>query len=457
MLCVSIRPQNEEELLKDFAKADALADFVEVRVDGFDKLPVDLLKKLFKRPTIASIGTLQEANLLERLASLHPTWLDVPSTIPLVATLKSRHPELKIITSYHDFDKTPDNLEEIFKQLQTLGGDKIKLVVQANCGLDGLKLLHFLKRQKKPLTSFCMGENGSFTRVLAPLYGSEITYSCLPEKETAPGQLSCHELLFIYHFRKLSEKTKPFALIGKPIAQSPSFITHNALFEKIGFDAVYVKIPLGSEEIKQSLPLIESLGFQGLSVTHPLKAAITDSIYNTVGWKDGQAHYLNTDGKGLLDAIEMHGSVKDKKVVLLGAGATGQAIAQEAKKRGAHLTITNRTEAKAYLFSKLLNCHYFPWNLSHLLAMPYDILINATTVGMHQESLPLSKQHIRKEAIVADVILNADTPFLQMAREQGAKVVTGYEMWFRQAAYQFCFWKEDLKYEEVLEWLKASL
>lgn len=457
MLCVSIRPQTEEELLADFALAAEKADLVEVRVDGFKTIPFDILKKLFKKPTLLSIGALDDAPLLRKLAALGPTWLDVPSTIPIIPELKIAHTALKIICSYHDYEKTPDNLQEIFHALQMQGADLVKLVTYANRGLDGLQLLHFLRLQKTPIASFCMGECGAFTRVLAPVFGGAITYSCLPDKPTAPGQVSCDELLSIYRFRKLSPKTKPFALIGKPITQSPSFITHNAVFEKIGLNAVYVKIPLGYDEAQEGMHLLETLGFAGLSVTHPLKAAITDSPYNTVSWKDGTAHFLNTDGKGLLDAIETHGSIKGKKVILIGAGSTAQAIALEAKKRGACLTITNRTEAKAYLMAKLVDCDYFSWNLPHLLATPYDVLINATTVGMKGDRLPLSEQHIRKESIVADVILNAETPLLQMANSAGAKVVTGYEMWFRQAAYQFCFWKEELHYEEVLSWLKASL
>lgn len=457
MLCVSIRPQNEQELLQDFAQASSLGDLVEIRVDGFSEIPFATLKELFRQPTLAGIGSKQDPELLRTLASLGPTWLDVPSDIPIHEEIKRNYPDVKIICSYHDYKETPDTLYETLTELQKHKADLIKFVTYAHCGLDGLRMLELVKNSPVPLIGFCMGDAGSFTRVLAPVFGSQMTYSCLDGKETAAGQVSAQQLLAIYHYRKLSSKTIPYALIGTPVSQSISFITHNALFEKLGMDAVYVKIPMGLEESQEGYEIIQRLGFGGISVTTPLKGALNAEIINTVKWTCGSPSFLNSDGVALLDAIEEIAPIKDKKLILLGAGATGLACAQEAKKRGAQVTIVNRTEAKAYLFAKVLGCDYAPWNMSLVLASPYDILINATTVGMKGDTLPITPKQIRKDAVIADVIFSPMTSLIEMAQKSGAKVVTGQEMWFRQAAYQFCFWKEGLKYTEVLSWLKESL
>lgn len=452
MLCASIRPQSEQEFTEDFhTAAKQGVDLIEVRVDGFSHIPFDLLKKHAASNVLFSMGKLRSKELLHKLADLYPGFLDVPHDLPLIPTVRQKYPKIRLIASYHDYEKTPDNLESILSELKTLKADYIKIVTFAQNSLDGVRLLSFLQKTDENIACFCMGEKGSFTRVLAPLYGSKITYACLPSKPTAEGQLSCDELLTTYHFRKLARSTTPYALVGDPLALSPSHITHNALFRNLGQDAVYVKIPLTKEEAQEGFRFFADLGFGGLSVTHPLKRAFSDGVYNTVCWKETKATFCNTDGVGMLDAIEQHGAVFGKKMLLLGAGATAYSIAKEAILRGADLIITNRTEVKAKAVASELCCRHVPWNLD---ALPeYDILINATTVGMQGEKIGI--REIRKNSVVADCILRKDTDLLTLAAARGATIVRGLEMWLRQAAYQFCFWDTTLTYEKVLSWLQA--
>lgn len=457
MLCVSIRPQNEAALIEDFSTARKTCELVEVRIDGFEQIPFDLLQTLMHTPVILSIGQKKDPVLLQKLGSLQPTWLDVPHDIPLFEQLRANVPNVKLICSYHNFEETPQDLKAIRDALKAQKADLIKFVTIAKTGLDGLRMLALLKETKEPMSCFCMGESGSFTRVLAPLFGSKLTYACLPDKPTAPGQLSVQELVDIYGYHRLSQATTPYALVGWPVVQSPSHIVHNANFWRLGMDAVYVKVPLRAHEASWSFRYLQELGFGGISVTHPLKNAFSQEANNSVRWIAGKPCFFNSDGRAMLDAIEEIELIKQKKMILIGAGATAQAIAKEALIRGASLVVTNRTDAKARHLAEQLGCQHAPWNLAHLLSSPYDVLVNATTVGTENEALPIDDGSLRKEAIIADVILQKETPLMRMAQNCGARVVSGREMWLRQAAYQVCFWKEGLVYNEVLTQLRKLL
>lgn len=96
--------------------------------------------------------------LLCELAALHPVYLDVPAHFPQEFFVKLRHqfPDVQLIASYHDYEKTGDNLEEIFKQLLALRPDLIKIATFAQSSVDGLKMLLFLKKHAKrfPMTAF---------------------------------------------------------------------------------------------------------------------------------------------------------------------------------------------------------------------------------------------------------------------------------------------------------------
>lgn len=458
MLCVSIRPASEKELVEDFEKAKKLGDLVEVRTDGFKKIPFQALQSLLTSfPVLLSDGPNGDAEKLWQLAALQPEYLDVPQGSIELSKIRKLYPKIKLILSYHNFHETPESIDEIFAALECHKPDIIKLVTYAKTSLDGLRMLERQSKTHAKLALFCMGEKGSFTRILGPLYGAAITYSCLSGKETAPGQVAAEELLSLYNFKNLSKKSVPYALIGDPLASSPMHIIHNALIRRQKLDAVFVKLTISIHEFEPALSLMKKLNFKGISVTHPLKGAFGDDIYNAIRFKKSKPEYLNSDGVALLDAIEKEGKIENKQVIILGAGAAGQVIAKEAIARGARVTLSNRTEVKSYLLARLFRCEHARWeNLHQLLSTkPYDVLINATSLGANGDALPIKAVNFRSTSLVADIVLQPSTPFLEMAAMRGCRTISGREMWLRQAAYQFCFWIDDLVYEDVLSQLRS--
>ena len=138
--------------------------------------------------------------------------------------------------------------------------------------------------------------------------------------------------------------------------------------------------------IREFFELISHLPFGGFSVTIPLKElvySLMDEItpigkavgaINTITFRDGKAIGTNTDALGALNAIEKHGAVKGEKFAILGAGGTARAICYEAKRRGAVISVFNRTPERAKTLAKEFNA--VGYSLGEFSIHPYDILVN---------------------------------------------------------------------------------
>ncbi|MCE8423120.1 MAG: type I 3-dehydroquinate dehydratase [Candidatus Methanoperedens sp.] len=100
-----------------------------------------------------------------------------------------------VLISSHDFKKTPgtDVMKEILNEALTAGADIAKLAVTPNSLDDVLRLLDVTLHAKGAVCTIAMGELGRHSRVIAPVYGSVLTYGYV-ETLAAPGQYRVDEL-----------------------------------------------------------------------------------------------------------------------------------------------------------------------------------------------------------------------------------------------------------------------
>jgi shikimate dehydrogenase len=243
---------------------------------------------------------------------------------------------------------------------------------------------------------------------------------------------------------------KVCCLIGDPIEHSLSPLIHNAGYQALGMDYVY--LPFQVKDIKGAIAGIKKLGIRGASVTMPHKArvieyvdeidrlAIETGAVNTIVNNDGVLTGYNTDYQGALQALEEATPLEGKKAILIGSGGAATAIALGLKRGGARLVILNRTEEKAKRLAEMLDAEDSGGleKLNELSSA--DILINATPVGMwsqtDQSLIPQSLLH--NKLIVFDTVYNPkETRLLSEAREKGCTIVYGYKMFLYQAALQF--------------------
>ncbi|HEY77891.1 MAG TPA: shikimate dehydrogenase [Dehalococcoidia bacterium] len=248
----------------------------------------------------------------------------------------------------------------------------------------------------------------------------------------------------------VSGNTRVCCLIGDPVAHSLSPLVHNAGYQALGIDFIYVSFQ--ARDIKPAIEAIRGLGIRGASITVPHK--ITAMPYldhvddeareigavNTVVNNNGVLTGYNSDGTGARQALEEVTTLAGKKAVLIGSGGGAVAIAAALKKSGTRLVILNRTVEKARHLAKMVNADDFG-DLDKLTAVSSaDILINATQVGMWpgvSESV-IPRELLHQRLTVFDIVYNPrETRLLTEAKEKGCPVVYGYRMLLYQAARQF--------------------
>ena len=257
--------------------------------------------------------------------------------------------------------------------------------------------------------------------------------------------------------------TRMAAVIAKPIRHSISPFIHNHAYQLTATNAVYLSWEVAEEQVEQSLQQLRVLDMLGANISMPYKKKVLPYLdqvdesaqligsVNTIVQKDGCLTGYNTDGLGFLKSLPKTFSIKDKKLVLLGAGGAATAIVLEAIRQGVaeiHLFVRPESLAKYQaIYSPLSEALSFSIVLHDLsrrdqvnaMMVGADLLINATGLGMDGVSLPVPKDFtFPKGCLVADLAyFPAKTPFLQLAEEQELQTVNGLGMLFHQAALAF--------------------
>lgn len=250
---------------------------------------------------------------------------------------------------------------------------------------------------------------------------------------------------------QINGKTQLACIIGDPVYHSLSPIMHNSAYQSLGLNWVYVAFRVKKENLQSAVMGIKSLGIRGVSVTIPHKVAVLsllDSLdavaekigaINTIVNQNGKLYGYNTDWEGAMLALKEKTRIQGKKVVLIGAGGAGRAIAFGLKKEGAEVTILNRTVEKAKNLAKEIDAKF--GGLEDLeVIKESDIVVNATSVGMHPKhhECIVPKELLHSNLTVFDIVYTPkETELLKRAKEKGAKIVYGYKMLLYQAVRQF--------------------
>lgn len=260
----------------------------------------------------------------------------------------------------------------------------------------------------------------------------------------------------------ISPATRLCAVIGNPVGHSLSPVLHNAAFNALGLDFVYVAFRV--EDLKSALGGMRALeNFRGMSVTIPHKIEILaylDDVaevdrfigsVNTVINEDGRLYGFGTDGPGALKALLDAGvDLKGKQVLILGAGGVSRAIAFTLARSApldrlvildinepVMLTLAEdlRIGTTAPIETALLD------NRSLAEQVPLaDIIINCTPIGMHphEDATLVPAELFKQSQVVFDVVYTPlETRLLREAAGRGCRVISGVEMFINQAALQF--------------------
>ncbi len=245
---------------------------------------------------------------------------------------------------------------------------------------------------------------------------------------------------------------KKYLVIGNPVSHSLSPRLHNYWLKQNNIDAIYDKTKLEENEIKEIIQDIKKQKITGCNVTVPFKKKVisfldklsleaekTQSV-NTIIFEKGSLIGHNTDIVGFHKAIKaLNFKMKDKKILILGAGGVVPSIIFALKKMEVlEITISNRTKQKAENLKILFkNLNVIEWgNLPE-----FDVVINATSLGLNNEKINLNFSSVGKNKLFYDVIYNpVETNFLKEGKELGNKTENGEKMFVYQASEAFKLW-----------------
>lgn len=264
----------------------------------------------------------------------------------------------------------------------------------------------------------------------------------------------------------ISTKTKLVGLLGYPLGHSMSPVMHNAAFENLSLDKIYIPIEVSPENLETVVRGMAKMNFEGFNVTIPHKIEIMkylDEIdeyakcigaVNTVAVHDGRLKGYNTDGMGFLKSYEDSTGTKidGKNVFILGSGGASRAISITlALKKANKIYICNRTHEKAVSLAEDISKQSgansvavkHEYDEMKIAIADCHVLINTTSVGMSPniDATPLDKTLLNPSLTVCDAVYNPrKTRLLNDAEEMGCKTVEGLAMLVNQGAEAFEIW-----------------
>lgn len=405
-------------------------------------------------------GNEEQRQMILRQAIISGTfeWVDLETDI---ADSVRRFGPVRRIVSYHNLTETPANLEQIYEKMLGQDADVFKLAVMAQRPEDNQRILELQRSAKKPTIAFCMGDIGFPTRFLALKYGAPWIYAAFnKERGIAPGMPAVEEFKTTYPVRAIGPDTKVFGVVGDPVGHSYSPILHNHMLRRLKQDAIYLPFRVPKGEFENSLRAFDSVPVAGYSVTIPHKEAaaqagegdenvkIAGAANTLVRRPDGTYAAANTDFPAAVDSLRAHlaerggdtppPELNQLFVMVLGAGGAARAVAHGLHKEGAHLTVTARSHDRASRLAGEIDCRVVDWQGRHNVTC--DVLVNCTPVGMHPnvDESPIHASFLKPGLVVFDTVYTPEnTLLIREAKARGCHVVTGVDMFVRQAARQF--------------------
>lgn len=254
--------------------------------------------------------------------------------------------------------------------------------------------------------------------------------------------------------------SKTFAVIGDPIDHSLSPNIHSAAFRELNLDCSYIAYKIAKDELEEGIESLKKIKIDGFNVTIPHKVEMMKYLdkldescsiigaVNTVTNDNGILKGYNTDMDGFLEPFKKRNlNTINLKILLLGAGGAARAIvAGFAKKHAKSITIANRTLENANKiseFSNKIGLKANPIKIDEVsdTAKNYDVIVNATSIGLKNEPSVVSLDAINSKTIVYDIVYSPiNTDFIKKAKEKGAITIYGYEMLLGQASRAFQIW-----------------
>jgi shikimate dehydrogenase len=256
----------------------------------------------------------------------------------------------------------------------------------------------------------------------------------------------------------LSQLTGCFSM---PADGNPTVAIVEAAYVHHKLNYRYINAEVQPEDLKEAVMGARAMKWAGFHLSAPHKVEVIKYLdgvgesakvmgaVNCAVMRDGKLIGENTDGKGFLESLREVIDPAGKVVTVLGAGGAARAIAVEVALAGAKcVNIVNRSVTRgkelSTLVSSICESSFYQWDSNFPLPIETEILVNATTVGMHGNSdtaLDIYFESLNSSMVVADVIINPPlTDLLKRANEMGCRTIDGLGMVVNQGVLAIKYW-----------------
>lgn len=263
----------------------------------------------------------------------------------------------------------------------------------------------------------------------------------------------------------ITPETALCGIVLHPAGHTRSPAIHNAAYARLGIDAIYLAFDVPPSEFGSAIAGMRALRMRQLAVSIPHKVAVMELVdeveetaraigaVNTVTREGDRLIGSNSDWLGVTAALarEATEGLAGARAVVLGAGGAARAAVYGLLDAGASVTLLNRTESKAVALADELGAEA-SGPLDAFADLPdWDLLVNATSVGLKEDRSPVRADALRKDSIVLDAVYDpANTRLLRDAAARGARGIAGKWWLVHQAAVQLERWSGSEAPVEVM-------
>jgi 3-dehydroquinate dehydratase/shikimate dehydrogenase len=488
-ICISICATTADELFEKIARAEPLADVIELRFDclspaeidgSFDNLPQISGKYLITyRPS--EQGGKRVLPLGERIkfwsrVTIKMEGRDYFADHERDIDFPLNFSNERAIISEHYFSGLPYDFAISYEAMASLSGKTAKIAATCSEVTDAIPLWELLRHAQadgNDIIPIAMGEAGKWTRILGLAHGAFMTYASLDaDGATAPGQIAAEDMIDVFRVKELDQNTEVFGIIAGDTTYSMSPYIHNPAFKEAGMNRVFV--PLQVADLGQFIRRMVKaetrevdLNFHGFSVTNPHKQAIIPFLdeldetaraigaVNTVKIDGGKLYGYNTDAPGFIrPLLDAYGDITDARAAVFGAGGAARACIYALKQASANVTIFARNEQIGNQLAEEFDVRYKKLETQDSLPET-DVLINATplgTVGATENDTITAAEQLADLKLVYDLIYNPEeTRLIREAKTAGCKTLGGLDMLIGQAIRQFEIWTGETPSRETME------
>lgn len=500
LLVVSVLAETVEEAAARSAAAwKQGAEAVELRIDHFRDDPADLAAFLCRQHDRTWIVTCRSAAeggnstddagvRVRRMAEAvrgtgalldfeSADWRDRPEIRKAIeSTIDTDKTRPHLILSAHEFSGASPDVRSLVDEALSAGPSVVaKVAYAAGHICESFAALDVMHDHGRRAVAICMGEDGSWTRLLAKKLGAFAGYAALSsDTTTAPGQFTIDELRNAFRWDEIGADTKVYGVLGDPVVHSMGPRLFNRWFDQCDINAIYLPLRIRPESGGLSRFLDECakrpwLDIGGFSVTIPHKSAAlawakdaADPMSQGIGAANaicfgaGTSAY-NTDCYAAISSltsalacerVDLAGLTVD----VLGAGGAARAVLYGLHEFGCRATVYARSAAsccsppwkggdRGGLLAERFGFQARPWE--DRVRRTGDVVINCTPIGMwpHVDATPLPADALRGCRLVFDLIYRPlHTKLLADATAAGCRTLNGLDMFVRQAATQFELW-----------------